>query len=71
MQPKVEIKGIRDGLLVTLGDGDWIDLRRVLLEQIDQQAEFLQGARLALDVGNQILKAAELGQLRKHIAERD
>lgn len=71
MQPKVQIKGIRDGLLVTLGDGAWDDLRRDLLEQIDQQAEFLRGARLALDVGNQVLKAAEMGRLRKEIAERE
>ena len=71
MRPKVEIKGIRDGLLITLGDGAWDDLHRVLLEQIDQQVEFLRGARLALDVGNQILKAAEMGRLRKEIGDRE
>jgi septum site-determining protein MinC len=57
--------------LVTLGEGDWDELHQALLEQVDQQAEFLRGARLALDVGNQILKAGELGQLRKEIAERE
>ena len=71
MQPKVQIKGVREGLLITLGEGDWDELHQALLEQVDQQAEFLRGARLALDVGNHILKAGELGQLRKEIAERE
>jgi septum site-determining protein MinC len=71
MQPKVQIKGVREGLLVTLGEGAWDELHQALLEQVDQQAEFLRGARLALDVGNHILKAGELGQLRKEVAERE
>jgi septum site-determining protein MinC len=70
MQPKVQIKGIRDGLLVILGEGNWDELHPVLLEQLDQQAEFLRGARLALDVGNLILKAVDLGQLRDQLSER-
>jgi septum site-determining protein MinC len=64
MPGKIEIKGIRDGLLVTMGEGPWPEVRNALLEHIQQQAQFLQGARLALDVGNHVLKAAELGQLR-------
>ena len=71
MQPKIQIKGVREGLFISLGEGTWEELHRALLEQIDEQAEFLSGARLALDVGNHILKAAELGQLRKEIAERE
>ena len=70
MQPKVQIKGIRDGLLIVLGEGTWDDVYSVLLEQIDQQVEFLRGARLALDVGNQILKAVEMGKLRNELSER-
>lgn len=71
MRPKVQIKGIRDGLLITLGEGSWEELHQALLDQIDQQTEFLRGARLALDVGTQILKAADLGQLRKEVSERE
>lgn len=70
MGPKVQIKGIRDGLLITLGEGSWEDLEQALLESLDKETEFLRGARLALDVGNHILKAAELGELRKKISER-
>ena len=69
--PKVQIKGIREGLLITLGEGTWVELHQALLDQVDQQAEFLRGARLALDVGNHVLKAADLGQLRNQLSDRD
>lgn len=71
MRPKVQIKGIRDGLLITLGEGTWEEVSQALLEQIDQQAEFLRGARLALDVGTHALKAIDLGRLRSQISERE
>ena len=67
---KVQIKGIKDGLLILLGEGEWLELRGALIEHIDQQGEFLRGARLALDVGNQILKAVDLGQLRDMLSDR-
>jgi septum site-determining protein MinC len=70
MQAKVTVKGIRDGLLVTLGDGAWEEARAGLFEHLDSQGDFLKGARLAIDVGNQILKAAELGALRNQLSER-
>ncbi len=70
MNSKVQVKGIRDGLLVTLGEGTWDELHRALLEHIDQQVGFLKGGRITLDVGNSILKAAELGKLTKDISDR-
>ena len=71
MRPKVTLKGIRNGLLITLGEGEWDELHQELLHQIDEQINFLKGARIALDVGNHILKAADLGKLRDEISERD
>lgn len=56
--------------MVTLGDQPWDEVHQALLEHLDQQAEFLRGARLALDVGNHVLKAVDLGHLSKEIAER-
>jgi septum site-determining protein MinC len=70
LQPKIQVKGIRDGLLVTFGEGEWADLRHALLSHIEQQAEFLKGARVALEVGNHILRAAELGYLRDTLADK-
>lgn len=68
--PQIEIKGNQDGLLVILGDGEWLPLREALLFQVDGQQEFMQGARLAVDVGNHILKAVDLGLLRDDLSER-
>jgi len=70
MPPKVEIKGIREGLLVTLGEGAWEERQAALLEHLDKQGDFLRGARLALSVGSQPLKAAQLGRLRDAISDR-
>jgi len=65
----VQIKGVRDGLLVTLGEGEWGELQTALLAHIQERASFFQGARLALDVGNHILHAAEMGNLRDQLSE--
>ncbi len=70
MGSSVQIKGIKDGLLVTLGSGSWEEQHETLLQQLNQQAEFLKGARLAVEVGASDLKAAEVGQLSKEISER-
>jgi septum site-determining protein MinC len=71
MNQKIQIKGIREGLLITLGDQPWEEVHQALLEHLNEQAEFLRGARLALDVGSHALKAVDLGHLSKEIAERD
>lgn len=67
----VQIKGIRDGLLATFSDALWEDQRAALLAQIDERPSFFQGARLAMDVGSQILKVNDLIDLRDHLSERN
>ena len=71
MAPALQIKGIREGLLVILGEGEWEEVRFGFLQQVDQQSAFFKGARLALDIGNHALKAAELGSLRDALSERE
>jgi len=70
MNSKVQVKGIRDGLLVTLGEGEWEDLHRTFLDHIDQQRDFLKGGRLALNVGVIHLKANDLSLLVEELSER-
>ena len=70
MGPKIQIKGVKDGLLVVLGEGEWPELHQTLLVTLDQRIDFFRGAKLFLDVGNQILRAVELGQLRDEISGR-
>jgi septum site-determining protein MinC len=67
----VQIKGIRDGLLATFADAPWEDQRTALILQIDEKPAFFQGARLAMDVGSQILKVNDLVELRDQLSERN
>jgi len=67
----IQIKGLRDGLLVTLGEGGWSVLHSSLLLQIDEKTEFFKGAKLALDVGNQELHVSEMTDLRDELSDRE
>ena len=67
---QMQIKGIKDGLLVTLGEGEWAELEAAFLAHVEEKAAFFQGARVALDVGNHILRAAELGALRDRLSSK-
>ncbi len=67
---QMQIKGIKDGLLVTLGEGEWADLESALLAHVEEKASFFKGARVAIDVGNHILRAAELGALRDRLSNQ-
>ena len=66
----MQIKGIKDGLMVTLGEGDWAELEAALLAHVEEKSAFFKGARMALDVGNHILRAAELGALRDRLSSK-
>lgn len=66
----IQIKGIRDGLLVTLMGAGWPELVAALIENIESRATFFQGARMVLDVGAQDLRVAELSKLRDLLSER-
>ena len=66
----LQIKGIRDGLLVSIDDAPWEQQRSALLTQVDSQPAFFQGARLALDVMTQVLKVDDLAELRDQLSER-
>jgi septum site-determining protein MinC len=70
MHAKVQIKGIREGLLVSLGEGEWPEIQQSLLEKIDNQGDFLRGAKMILNVENHILNAAVMGELRDELSEK-
>jgi septum site-determining protein MinC len=69
MTANVQIKGIREGLLITLGDGNWQEMRNALIKHVQLKGDFLRGGRLAVDVGNQALSAIELCELRDQLSE--
>ncbi|MEE4193984.1 MAG: septum site-determining protein MinC [Anaerolineae bacterium] len=68
-QVKVEIKGVQNALLVTFGEGDWPNAEASLLARVETQNAFFKGARLAVDVGERELRAADLGRFRDHLGD--
>ncbi|MCC7358105.1 MAG: septum site-determining protein MinC [Anaerolineales bacterium] len=71
MPDPITIKGIREGLLVTVSDGEtWPATAQGLLTHIDQATDFFKGARVALAIGPRALSAADLGRLRDDLSDR-
>lgn len=66
----VNIKGVKDGLLITLGDGEWADLEGALMQTVEERAGFLKGARVAVDVGHHILHVREMSWLRDKLSDK-
>jgi septum site-determining protein MinC len=60
----MEIKGIKDGILVTLGEQGWQDSKLALIDKINEKQAFFQGAQMVLDVGNRTLSGKDLGEVR-------
>jgi septum site-determining protein MinC len=71
MTDQIAIKGIKEGLLVTVSDAEgWADTSQALLARIDQTADFFKGAKVALAVGGRAINAADLGRLRDALSDR-
>jgi septum site-determining protein MinC len=66
----IQIKGIRDGLLITLEGSSWPELAVDFVKNVDDRASFFQGAHIALDVGVCELRVAELSNLRDELSDR-
>jgi septum site-determining protein MinC len=67
----VSIKGTGEGLILSVPAGEWSEIRRAVLETIDDRADFFRSARVALQVDAHDLGAADLGGLRDELARRD
>ncbi len=67
----VSIKGIRDGLLLTVrGATTWEAAAAAVIGRIDQTADFFRGARVALDVGELTATTEALAEMRTALDER-
>ena len=64
------IKGFKEGLLITLGEGEWKSVAETLIKQIEDKPDFFKGAKIAVDVGERVVHAAEMGLLRDKLSER-
>jgi septum site-determining protein MinC len=67
----VAIKGIKDGLLVSLSPTEeWSAITSDLAARIDQQSAFFAGARITLDVGTRPVRKDELGSVKALLERR-
>ena len=68
---EIEVKGIKNGILIEVKAGDWEERENALLKHIDQNLAFFEGARLVVDVGSRALKSPDLATLRNSLSDRD
>jgi len=67
----ITIKGIRQGLLVTLRRGGWEQLLAELQRRLEASPAFFKGGRVSLDVGSLPLTEDNLRQARDMLAQHD
>ena len=68
---EIEVKGIKNGILIEVKAGDWEERENALLKHIDQNLAFFEGARLVVDVGSRALNSPDLATLRNSLSDRD
>jgi septum site-determining protein MinC len=71
MTDSVAIKGMREGLLVALSGENWDACLEALRARLQQNEAFFRGGRVALDVGDNVLKVGDIEALRELLAEHD
>ncbi|MCL4395029.1 MAG: septum site-determining protein MinC [Chloroflexi bacterium] len=69
----ISFKGTREGLLITLGEGNWRDVVDDLSEQLSRPSaqSFFKGARVLLDTETRLIAVAELEELIALFAQHD
>ncbi|MCA9903939.1 MAG: septum site-determining protein MinC [Anaerolineae bacterium] len=61
----INIKGVGDGLRITLDEAEeWSNITALLAARIDQQSAFFNGARVTLDVGARPVRKDELMSIK-------
>jgi septum site-determining protein MinC len=64
----ITIKGIRQGLLITLGEGDWSAVLAALEARLNANPAFFRGGHVALNVGGRRLDRQEIEKTRALLA---
>jgi len=60
LEDRISIKGTSDGVVITIGAGDWAALMKQLARKLGQKSAFFKGGRVALAVGQRLLDAEAL-----------
>ncbi len=64
----VQVKGIREGLLFLLQEGNWEQNRRALFDLVGAKQEFWRGARVALDSRTVVIREEEILALKDELS---
>jgi septum site-determining protein MinC len=71
VQDNVNIKGINDGLLITLNPAEeWQVITNELATRIDEKSAFFSGARITVDTGTRPVPKYELSSLKALLERR-
>ncbi len=65
-----EIKGTSEGLLITINASDWKEGQKILFAEIENQADFLSGAEVFIDVKTQVINALAMGKLIEQLDDK-
>lgn len=65
----VRVKGIREGLLFLLEEGDWEENRRALFKMVGEKQEFWRGAKVALDSRTIVMGEEEILSLKDELSQ--
>ena len=71
VEDNFQIKGISQGLLVSFSSISWERIKESLICRIDENPDFFKGARIAIDIGENSVKSAELSKLRDLLSSRE
>ena len=71
LKEKVRIKGIREGLLVSFDTLSFDEMLSSLQIELPKKQSFLQGSRVALQVGKRPFRKQQLRELQQLFAEHD
>ena len=67
----VDIKGAKNGLLVTLGEGELASLLAELEERLSGTASFFKGGYVALEAGQRELSVEEISHIKALLAQNE
>lgn len=72
MQDLLEMKGIREGILVTVSpESDWASVLLAFTTRIDNQLTFFKGASLVVEFESRAVQRSDLEKLQTALSERD
>ena len=69
VEQRISIKGIRDGLLINFGPGEYAALLADLSAELAAKQRFLEGSRIAVSLGERTLERSDLSLIQTLLAE--